>query len=185
MRARWHSQETPQFLDAMSGPELATHLHMKSKSARILRLSSGVVALLAMHGLSACGDTKSVGGDGDGDGDSTSGGGPSSGGATTTGGGPSTGGAFPATGGATPAGGSGGAPTGGRNQGGEGGMGGAPEGVGGEVINGLNCPSELPAGDCELGETFTCEGFIYPFVTPTCSCIETDGYDEPQWHCAL
>ena len=174
-------------LGAASGTQLALQLHMKSKRVRILRLSSGLVALLAMHGLSACGDTKSTGGDGDGDGDSASGGATSTGGATTTGGGPSTGGATLATGGASPAGGTGGAASGGMNQGGEGGMGGAPEGMGGEGNDGtlMACPSELPAGDCELGDTLTCQGFILSFVMVGCGCIETAGYDEPQWYCAL
>lgn len=154
----------------------------------MLRLSSGLMVIVALHGLSACGDTE--GGGGDGDGDSSSGGHPSSGGSTSDGGSPSIGGS-PTTGGASPAGGTGGRSSGGMNQGGEGGMGGASEGMGGESNDGTgglpltNCPSKLPSGDCELGDSFSCQGWIYPFVTPFCVCSETEGYEDPQWSCAL
>jgi hypothetical protein len=140
------------------------------------------MVLFALYAVGACEPARDGGGggDGDGDGDVASGGSTSSGGAAAGGTGPFTGGG-PSTGGTSPAGGS---TSGGADQGGQGGFGG--EAMGGDSSV-MDCPEnfEVPMGACEEGESFTCQGYVYPFVIVGCTCVETAGFDEPQWSCAL
>jgi len=57
----------------------------------------------------------------------------------------------------------------------EAGAGGAAEeepelGVGGGEGETNECPDELPSGACEIGEVFSCTGWVYEFVEVECTC---------------
>jgi hypothetical protein len=130
---------------------------MKQKSLPVLRPLVGLLALAPLLLINGCDDSEP--GDGSGTGGTTE----STGGFSTVG-----------------VGGQGG--SGGMDQQSSGGMGG--DGLGGLGGGSGGCPSPLPAGDCEPGDTLSCDGYIYPFVSVYCSCNESIE-PTPQWECAL
>lgn len=145
---------------------------MKHDRFRFLALSLVLGSLPSSLLLGGCGDAESGSDSG-------------------TGGSTSSIGGTPGDGGAPGGGGSGGSGGGGPDcmmNGGEGGLGGTfcsenAGGSGGFVGNA--CPASLPEGDCELGDSLSCDGWLYPFVSVFCYCEEATDAESPQWLCWL